>query len=135
MTDISEPRHEKLAETLRGRMEDDLRSVRVVAATEEGAVYEHLHLRDDLEEEYTAEENQRIAEEVVFHTLGQGHRSSLFRSGKPNYTVYAFDKAFVVLFYESDEVGTAVSLQSGFDGRLREIADVCLDTLGSQSKI
>ncbi len=95
---------------------EDLRVVRTVATDEDGAESAHLHIREDIDETYTEEEKDRITEEVIYHTLGEGYRSGLFRLGEPNYTVYAFDEAFVVLFYEDETHGTVVSIDSDFEG-------------------
>ena len=135
MSDISSARHEELADMLRERVGDNLRAVRVVARTEEGAEYEHLYIREDINEMYDKEDMKRITEEVIYHTLGEGYRSNLFHSGEPNYTLYAFDEALVTLFYEDDAHGTAVSVDSDFDGSVRELATDCLELLDPQSKI
>lgn len=130
MSDIPSARHEELAEMLRDEVGDDLRVVRVVASTEDGTDYEHLFIRDDIDEMYDEEDMKRITDEVIYHTLGEGYRSGLFRIGKPNYTVYAFDEAVIMLFYEDDAHGTAVSVDSGFEGSLRDLAHECLAILG-----
>jgi len=135
MSDISSARHEELAESLRDRVGDDLRAVRVVASKEDGADYEHLFIREDLEEAYTEEEMDRITDEVVYHTIGEGYRSGLFRIGEPRYTVYAFDEALVFLFYENGEYGTAVSVDADFKDSVRDLASECLSILDPQSKI
>ncbi|MDZ7689227.1 MAG: hypothetical protein U5J64_11065 [Halobacteriales archaeon] len=135
MTEVPLPRHEKLAANLRESVGDDLRAVRVVAGTEDGAEHVHLYLRDDVDENYTDEEKERITDEVVYHTLGEGYRSNLFRSGEPRYTLYAFDEAFVFLFYEDEAHGTAVSVDTDFEGGVRELARDCLEELDPQSKI
>lgn len=129
MSDISSARHEELAEMLRDRVGDDLRAVRIVASTEDGAEYEHLFIRDDIEEMYDEEDMKRITDEVVYHTLGEGYRSNLFHTGEPNYTVYSFDKAVIMLFYEDEAHGTAVSVDSDFDEGIRELATECLEIL------
>jgi len=120
---------------LRDSVGDNLRAVRVVAGTEDGAEYEHLYIREDIEEMYDGEDMERITDEVIYHTLGEGYRSNLFHSGEPNYTMYAFDEALVALFYEDDTHGTAVSVDSGFEGSIRELATDCLNILNPQSKI
>lgn len=130
MTDLPLQRHEELAATLREKLGDDLRAVRVVAGTEDGVESEHLYIREDIDEVYTEEEKGRITEEVVYHTLGEGYRSDLFRSGEPNYTLYAFDEALVMLFYEDETHGTVVSVDSDFEGSVRGLAHECLDILG-----
>jgi hypothetical protein len=135
MSDISSARHGELAEMLRERVGDNLRAVRVVTSTEDGGEYEHLFIREDIEEMYDEEDMKRITDEVIYHTLGEGYRSNLFHSGEPNYTAYVFDEAVVLLFYEDDAHGTAVSVDSGFEGGIRELATDCLDILNPQSKI
>lgn len=129
MTDIPLPRHKELAATLHERLGEELRVVRTVAADEDGAGSVHLHIREDIDETYTEEEKDRITEEVVYHTLGEGYRSGLFRLGEPNYTLYAFDEAFVMLFYEGGTHGTAVSVDSDFEGGVRGLASECLEIL------
>jgi hypothetical protein len=129
MAGIPLPRHEELAATLHERLGDDLRVVRAVAADDQGAKSVHLHIREDIDEAYTEEEKDRITEEVVYHTLGEGYRSGLFRLGEPNYTVYAFDEALVMLFYEDEAHGTAVSVDSDFEGGVRGLASECLEVL------
>ena len=108
---------------------EDLRVVRAVAADDQGAKSAHLHIREDIDEAYTEEEKDRITEEVVYHTLGEGYRSGLFRLGEPNYTVYAFDEALVMLFYEDEAHGTVVSVDSDFEGGVRGLASECLEVL------
>jgi hypothetical protein len=135
MSDISSARHEELAEMLRNDVGENLRAVRVVASTENGSEYEHLYIRDDIEEMYDEEDMERITDEVIYHTLGEGYRSNLFHSGEPNYTLYAFDEALVTFFYEDEAHGTAVSVDSDFDGSVRELATDCLELLDPQSKI
>ena len=129
MSDIFSARHEELAEMLRERLGDELRVVRTVAADEDEAESVHLHIREDIDETYTEEEKDRIKDEAVYHTLGEGYRSGLFRLGEPNYTVYAFDKALVILFYEDETHGTVVSVDSDFEGSVRGLASECLEIL------
>jgi len=129
MTDIPFQRHEELASMLRERVGESLRAVRVVAADEDGAESVHLHIREDIDETYTEEEKDRITEEVVYHTLGEGYRSDLFHLGEPNYTVYAFDRAIIILFYGDETHGTVVSVDSDFEGGVRGLASECLEIL------
>jgi len=66
------PYHDELVEHLRDDIGDHLRVVDAIGATDDGSEYEHVYIRDDVDDVYPEERQERVLQEFVYHLIQRG---------------------------------------------------------------
>lgn len=116
----------KIKTQFRRAMSDPVPALRAVAGNALRAValydqegFELRYERDDVSQKETAID--RIHEELVLQELGREYLERLFGVGRWHCTMHRFDRATCVHYAEGD----FVSVDSGADVDLEELADAC----------
>ena len=99
-------------------------ALRAVAAYDRDG-FDLLYERADVSEKETAID--RIHEELVLQELGREYIEQLFGVGRWHCTMHSFERATCVHYAEGEFSGVFVSVDSGADIDLEEVAAACHD--------
>lgn len=103
---MTETSAEALTEFLRARVGDHLRSV--IQYDDAGA--DLLYVRDDVADEYTDDEVERVVRDVRLEAVEKPHQESLYEHGPLDCTIRCFEDAVEMHFPHDERSGTAVAL-------------------------
>lgn len=98
---------ERFTDHLQDRLGDDLRSVGWYAEDE----YEVVYARDDVIEEYTAEEIEDVFRDLGVESLEKDLLEDMYGHGRLNCTVRCFEEAIEMHFVADQGEGIAVALE------------------------
>jgi len=129
MADVSLPRHDELVEFLRQEVGDSLRVVDAISTAKGESGYEHVYIREGVDETYPEDRQEEVLREFVYHALESEYRENLFELGEYRYTLHSFDTGRILVFFEGDDRATVVSVDSDYDDVL-SVARGCLSYLG-----
>ncbi|PSP54789.1 hypothetical protein BRC82_08635 [Halobacteriales archaeon QS_1_67_19] len=122
---MSERPSEALTEFLQECVGEHLRSVIFYEEDDTEIVY----VRDDVADQYTDEEVERIVREVRLEAVEKPHQESLYEHGPLNCTVRWFEDAVEMHFTHDETSGTAAAM----DGEVFAIHDTfigrCMDAM------
>lgn len=98
--------HDELVDELEGEVGEALRSV----ATYDRGDYERLHVRSDIEAEYSDEERAELYNQVEIEGMGYSHFEGLFHTGELECAIYGFEKALMFQFPRDEFTGLFVTV-------------------------
>lgn len=114
-----------LASFLQDRVGDNLRSV----AHYDADSYDVVYLRDDVADQYSETDHDRVSREARLESVDREHQEDLYVHGRLECTVRAFENAVEMHFPVDDASGVTVALDAEaltahrtFVGRCLEIA-------------
>lgn len=113
--------HSDWAETLREVLGDDLRMTAQYTEDE----YEHLYIRDDVQQEYAQDELEDIRREIIVLQLAKGRIEDVTHAGKCRFLSYRLDDAFVYLIPKGGYTGRFVSVNPEATSKESQILDIC----------
>ena len=109
-------------DTIREELGDDLR----VAVEYDQTGYVSRHLRDDLAEEYTAADLDKVRQEMIVLMLGKDRIEEFTNAGGFKALTYWLDSAIVYHFPETDQFyGRVVSVEPEAESKRRVVFDAC----------
>jgi hypothetical protein len=126
------PRHEEVLEFLKAEASDSLRVVDAVSIEGDTKQYEHVYIREDVESEYSEEEQQRVMEDFVFHLLEIAYVEDLYNAGGYNYNMQVLDEATIIVLFEGEKRCTVVSVDPDCEDVLSLVRG-CQSLLESES--
>jgi hypothetical protein len=110
------PHHEDILEFLKKEASDSLRVVDVVSIGGENKEYEHVYIREDVEYQYSEEEQERVMEDFVYHLLELEYMHNLYNVGEYNCNIQVFDEAIIFVLFEDEKRCIVASVDSDYDG-------------------
>ncbi|WP_135826127.1 DUF7522 family protein [Halorussus ruber] len=122
---MSENSSEALAEFLKARVGDHLRSV--IFYDDEGG--EVVYVRDDVADQYTDEDVAEVVRDVRLEAVDKPHQESLYTHGSLECTLRSFGDAVELHFPHDETCGTAVALDSEVFPMHNTFVERCLDAM------
>jgi len=121
---------EDLVTFLRDRAGDYLRSV----VYYDRDSFELLYLRDDVEDEYTGGEIERVVDDLRLESFGAAQQEDLYVHGALGCTVRCFEEGVELHFPHEDFTGTAVALEPGAIADLHSFVGDCLERIPEEHR-
>lgn len=108
----------------------DLRVVGVVSEEGRGLHEDLRYLRDDVAAEYTEEELDAIAAELLFELWNNDWQGDLFSAGDMHYALHRYEDAVILMCHHGD-MAVVVSVEADSDAKPRDVASAVCDSLDS----
>jgi len=118
-------KQKELVEFLRSEVGDSLRAVGKY--DREG--YRVLYARDDVVDEFSQEDIEKIHHEMVLKGLGNQHIESLFNDEELECSIYQFENIVRLHFVKEDYLGHYVSFDYSGEINPSRIVDRCKELL------
>lgn len=119
---------DELAAFLRDQVGDNLRSI----AYYDDGDYEVVYLRDDVADQYTENEQERVGRDVRLESVAKGHQEDLYVHGSLQCTVRVFEDAVEMHFAFEDGTGVTAALDAESLTAQRTFVGRCLEVAGAR---
>lgn len=116
----------ELLDVARDHVGDSLRAV----ATYQERLYEFHHLRGDIDDSYSAQEIERVFDNLVLSGLTTDYLEEIFHAGRIECTMYGFEAAAMFHFVTGEASGVFLTFDRDIEVNLDAFVSDCRNALG-----